>query len=191
MGMVTRILKSMMLWCKDEVCGSWALPCFLDANSVERVAISFLYSNVERHPKDYFRPNVSHQEYLFKESYAIGLTQKTGSLAKVGCMASTSRRGLLRLSLVFWGVSIFPNFLVRGLTILGPQKVCRLVLSLIGWGRGLVSRIPGWRLKLGHGGVGEAITLGETLIFSRIALSWPWSKADVLLERIDWGWAFT
>ena len=44
----------------------------------------------ERHPKDYFRTNISHQEWLFKEFYAIGLTWKPSSLAKIGCMALTS-----------------------------------------------------------------------------------------------------
>ena len=78
---------------------------------------------------------------------------------------------LPRLSLVFWIVSIFPDFFVRGLAILGPQRVCRLVLSLVGRGRGLISRNPGWRLELGHGGVGKAIIFGEMLISSHIVIS--------------------
>ena len=117
------------------------------------------------------RTNISHQECLFKESYAIGLTRRPSSLAKVGCIALTSTRGLPRLSLVFWGVSIFLDFFVRGLAILGPQRVCRLVLSLVGRVRRLVSRISSWRLELGHSGINEAIILGKTLISSRIASS--------------------
>ena len=93
------------------------LHSFLDANSVERVAIdvctaqgegrhpkdrfalsvtekagavNFLCPDVERHPKDYFRTNISHQECFFKESYAISLTRRPSSLAKVGCMALTT-----------------------------------------------------------------------------------------------------
>ena len=77
------------LMSKDEIRRSRALPSFLDANSVERVAIEFLCSDVEKHPKDYFRTNISHQECLFKKSYAIGLTWRPSSLAKVGCMALT------------------------------------------------------------------------------------------------------
>ena len=40
------------LMSKDEISRSWALSSFLDANSVEHVAIEFLCSDVERHPKD-------------------------------------------------------------------------------------------------------------------------------------------
>ena len=49
----------------------------------------------ERHPKDYFWTNISHQEGLFKESYpvvlsifcastSVGLMGRPSSLAKVG-----------------------------------------------------------------------------------------------------------
>ena len=37
---------------KDEICRSRALLSFLDANSVERVAIDFLCSDVENYPKE-------------------------------------------------------------------------------------------------------------------------------------------
>ena len=43
----------------------------------------------ERHSKDFFRTIISHQECLFKEFYAIGLTRRTSSLTKVGYMALT------------------------------------------------------------------------------------------------------
>ena len=175
-----------MLWYQNEIRKSRALFSFLNANSVKRVAIDFLCSDIEKHPKDHFRTNISYQQCFFKESYTIGLTQRASSLAKVGFMASTSTRGLPRLSLVFWDVSIFPNFLIRGLTILGLRRVCRIVLSLVGKGRGLILKIPVWHWELGHGGVGKAITLGETLISSRIAPSGPWPNADVFLEKIDW-----
>ena len=87
----------------------------------------------------------------------------------------SSTRGLPWPSLVFWGVSILPDFLVRGFAFLGLQKVCRLVLCLVGRGRGLVSKIPGWHLELGHGGVGEAITLKKILISSRVVI-WVLTK---------------
>ena len=128
---------------------SHALPSFLDANSVERVAIDFLCFDIKRHPKNHIRTNISHQEWLFKESYMIGLTWRASFLAKVGCMALTSTRGLPRLPLVFWGVYIFPDFLVKALAIPSPRRVCRLVLSLFGKDKWLVSKVPGWRLELG------------------------------------------
>ena len=71
-----------MTWCQDEVRRSRVLPSFLDANFVERVAIEVCTAH--------FSTNISHQECLFKESYAIGLTRRAGSLAKIGCMALTS-----------------------------------------------------------------------------------------------------
>ena len=75
---------------QDEICRSRALPSFLDTNSAEYVVIKFLYSDVEKHPKDYFRTNISHQKCLFKGSYANGLTRRASFLAKVGCMVPTS-----------------------------------------------------------------------------------------------------
>ena len=80
----------------------------------------------------------------------------------------------------------------------------------------LVLGIPSrWSLGLGHGSVSEAITSWAMLIYlsedggrleaidrffrlvcpnylasSRNVLSGPWPKADVLLERIEWGRAF-
>ena len=39
--------------------------------------------------RDYFATNISYQEYLFKESYTIGLTQRASFLVKVGCMVLT------------------------------------------------------------------------------------------------------
>ena len=64
---------------------------FLDTNSVECEAIDVCTAQGEKkHSKDYFQTKISHQEYLFKESYAIGLTRRACSLAKVGYMALTS-----------------------------------------------------------------------------------------------------
>ena len=122
------------LMSKDEIRRSWALPSFLDANSVERVAIEFLCSNVKRYPKDYFRTNISHQEYLFKKSYAIGLTWWFSFLAKVGCMALTFRIHGTRSR-------------VASLSIVLLKCLCP---SFLGFGtlEGIVSRIPGWRLEL-------------------------------------------
>ena len=44
MGVVTRMLLSMMIWCQDEVRRSRALPSFLDANSIEHVAIDVWFA---------------------------------------------------------------------------------------------------------------------------------------------------
>ena len=117
-----------MTWCQDEICRLRALPFFLDANSAEHVAIKFLCSDVKKHPKDYFRTNISHQECLFKEFYAIGLTRRASLLAKIGYMASTSTvyvsplmRKLPKVSLVFWDVSV----------LLWLEWFCRIVTVFI------------------------------------------------------------
>ena len=222
-----RMLISMMTWYQDECWYQWWLDVRMKfvGHAHDHDIIAFLLrrklrwaysyrrlyrSRWGKNMKDQFPTNISHQEYLFQESYTIGLTRRASSIAKVGCMTLilrmhetrsrvasgapsrlvSSKRELPRLLLVFWGVSILPDFLVRGLAILGPRRVCRLVPSLIERGRGLISRRSGWRLECGHSGVGEAITLGEMLISFRIALSGPWPKANVFLERIDWGRAF-
>ena len=70
-----------MTWCQDEVCRSRALFYFLDANFVERVTIDVCTAH--------FPTNISHHKCLFKEFYAIDLTRRASSLAKVGYMAST------------------------------------------------------------------------------------------------------
>ena len=60
----------------------------------------------ERHSKEFFRTNISHQECLFKESYVIGLTRRPSSLAKVGYMALTSLPGSRRADTDFsWEVA--------------------------------------------------------------------------------------
>ena len=59
------------------------------------------------------------------------------------------------------------DFLVGGLTILGPQGVWGLVLSLFGRGIGLVLRISSRRgLELGHGSMSGTITSWATPIHS-------------------------
>ena len=109
----------LITWCPDEVRRSRLLSSFLDANSVEYVAIDICTV--------YFPTNISHQECFFKEFYAISLTQRPSSLVRVEYMVLTFRiygiclrvvfgapsvlvlstRRLPRQSLVFWGVSLF------------------------------------------------------------------------------------
>ena len=55
----------------------------------------------------------------------------------------------LRLLLVFWDVSVLPDFLVVSLAILGSQRVWPLILSLFGKNRWLISRVSVWHLELG------------------------------------------
>ena len=50
---ITRIYLDDLIF-KDEICRLQVLPSFLDVNSGECVAIEFLCSDVEKHPKDYF-----------------------------------------------------------------------------------------------------------------------------------------
>ena len=54
-----------------------------------------------------------------------------------------------KLSLVFWGVFVHPDYLVVGFAILRPQKVWPLVLRLFEKNRELISRVLGCRLELG------------------------------------------
>ena len=90
-----------MSWYQDEVHRSRALPSFLDINSVEHEAINVCTAqDEEKHPKDYFRTNISHQECLFKEFYAIGLTRRPSFIAKVGRMVLNS---ILESTQIFQG----------------------------------------------------------------------------------------
>ena len=70
------------LMSKDEILKLQVLPSFLDANSVERVAIEFLCSDIERHPKD----------------------RRPSFLAKVECMTLTFRIYGTRSRIAFLGI---------------------------------------------------------------------------------------
>ena len=217
-----------MIWYKDEVRRSWAFI------GIQRGAVDFLYFDVKKHLKDYFRTNISHQKCLFKESYAIGLTRSAFSLAKVGCMTSISTvhislfnaevtKSVISLLRCLcsssawenlshsdrfcycwnkWGDSgpCEPYFLhwAHGHQRLG-WILSRLAHDLSDaafvflpafFVEGLVSKIPGWRLELGHSGISRITGSWATLIPSHIVPSGYWTKADAPFKRIDWGQAF-
>lgn len=76
-----------------DALGSW--ESFLSSISLLLELLSqeikvYATQGKEKYSKNYFQTNISYQEYLFKEFYAIDLTQRPSFLVKVGYMTLTS-----------------------------------------------------------------------------------------------------